>query len=160
MQGDLVLDIQSDPELKLRTINRDDLEDLRNWKNTHRTSFFHQELISAEQQQQWYQGYLQRAHDIMFIISYSDQPIGCIGFRRLEDKVDIYNVIMGNQQLSGKGLMRKALHRLIDEAATRLPGLPVTLVVLKGNPAVEWYLKSGFTVASECDSYLNLIYPL
>jgi RimJ/RimL family protein N-acetyltransferase len=158
MHNNLVLTLPCYPELVLRTIKSNDLENLRNWKNTHREAFFHQEIISPEQQQQWYQGYLQRPHDAMFIISYYDQPIGCIGFRKLEDRIDIYNVIMGDQQLSGKGLMRRSLHALVSEAAHQFPGLPVTLKVLKGNPALEWYLKSGFTIESECDTYLNLLF--
>lgn len=158
MQNSLILTVPGHSELELRAINSSDLENLRNWKNSHREAFFHRQTITTEQQQQWYKGYQQRDNDFMFIISHSDQPIGCIGFRRLEDKLDIYNVIMGNQQMSGKGLMRTALHTMIAEAARRYPGLPITLMVLKGNPAVEWYLKSGFSIESECDTYLNLLY--
>lgn len=145
------------PEIKLYSIGTDDLENLRNWKNAHRDSFFFKDIITTDAQLRWYEGYQNREHDCMFVIRHDGLPIGCIAFRRLEDRVDIYNVIMGCKEMGGKGYMGIALRLILAEALKRYPELPLTLMVLKENPALNWYLKNGFTIAREYETYFDLV---
>ena len=56
------------PGLSLVSATDANLENLRIWKNNHRTSFFYQETIQPEQQKRWFQGYLERADDYMFMV--------------------------------------------------------------------------------------------
>lgn len=157
MKEILMLQNHELPEITLRTIDVDDLENLRIWKNNHRNAFFYKEIITADAQKRWYDGYLEREHDFMFIIRHNDLPIGCIAFRRFDDRIDIYNVIMGCKEMGGKGYMGTALRMILDKAAQRYPGLPLTLMVLKENPALHWYLKNGFSKAREHETYFDLI---
>lgn len=145
------------PEIILRSIDAADLENLRTWKNAHRNAFFYREIITADAQKRWYDGYLEREHDYMFVIRHNSLPIGCIAFRRLDDRIDIYNVIMGRKEMGGKGYMGMALRLILDEAARQYPGLPLTLMVLKENPALHWYLKNGFSIVQEHETYFDLI---
>jgi len=85
-------------EFIIRSISLQDIELLRTWKNDHRDSFFFKEIITPEMQKNWFLSYLQRRNDFMMIIIKSNEKIGCIGFRLLIDKVDIYNVILGRKK--------------------------------------------------------------
>lgn len=158
MTGTITLRAPGHPDLELRSIGTDDLENLRGWKNAHRDAFFFKEIITPEGQRKWYQGYLERPDDFMFVICHVGQAIGCIGFRSLGDKIDIYNVIMGTPAMAGKGYMSIALQLMLDEAARRYPDTPLTLMVLKSNPALNWYKKNGFLVSAEHDAYLDLLF--
>lgn len=158
MTGTIVLNATAREGMALHSIDLDDLERLRLWKNAHRDAFFFKGVITPEGQREWYEGYLARPDDFMFTIRLGGRAIGCIGFRGLGERVDVYNVILGEKDASGKGLMRDALLTMLTEAGRRYPGLPLTLVVLKDNPAVGWYLRSGFAVDSETDTYFTLRY--
>lgn len=158
MRESVLLTSPEFPELELHSINSGDLENLREWKNAHRDAFFYKEIITAERQLTWYQGYLERADDYMFVIKQIGQPVGCIGFRYLNESIDIYNVMIGVPEMAGKGYMGAALRVMTAEASRRYPGTPLTLMVLKDNPALNWYKKNGFIVTEEHDAYFNLLY--
>lgn len=49
-----------------------------------------------------------------------------------------------------RGIGTRLLHSVLDEAAAR--GLPVTLQVLRGNPAKRLYERLGFTVTKETET--------
>ena len=140
------------PNVKLRSITEDDIELLRVWKNAHRYSFFFQEIIEPEQQRWWFEQFCTREHDYMFIVQYDDVDVGCMGFRLLNDRIDIYNVILGRKEHSGKGTMSIAvclMNGFIVDKFTE----DITAKVLRSNPALEWYLKNGFEVVETFDTY-------
>ncbi len=140
----------------LRSIVEDDLELLRTWKNLNRTCFFYRELISPEMQAQWFVAYQQREHDSMFMVLHRNRRIGCLGFRRLEDRVDFYNIILGDQLSARAGLMASALELLCAEAGRRYPQLPIMVSVLRQNPALEWYYRRGFVLTTEHEDFVEL----
>lgn len=127
----------------LHSIRRSDIEDLRQWKNNHRGSFFYKEIISPESQDRWYKGYLERTEDFMFVILAESRPVGCIGFRRIEDRIDVYNVILGVPEMGKKGYMSHALRMMCVYAKKLYPG-SISLQVLSDNPAIHWYRRNGF----------------
>ncbi|MCI0478683.1 MAG: GNAT family N-acetyltransferase [Anaerolineales bacterium] len=142
-------------DVALRTITPADLENLREWKNTHRFSFFYQEIITPEQQAQWFQGYLERAHDYMFVAQSAGHSVGCLGFRMLDQRADIYNVILGRSESGGKGLMSQAIRLLCSFIAaefTRAIGAHVLL----SNPARAWYQKNAFYETRFLDTYVEI----
>jgi hypothetical protein len=141
----------------VRTIIEDDLDLLRTWKNNHRDSFFFKEFITPDMQKEWFRSYLQREHDFMMMIVHEDERIGCIGFRRLEDRVDLYNIILGQQQYARKGYMTGALDIVCMEIKSLYPGIPIMASVLKNNPAITWYIKRSFRVTKEHEDYLEFI---
>lgn len=142
----------------LRTAIESNGADLRQWKNANRHFFFFQEIISSEQQQQWFRGYLERPDDWMFIALHEDRAIGCMGFRALEDqRIDIYNVILGDPALGGKGLMSQAM-QLMCSYIVSVFSTEIIARVLNSNPAQAWYLKNGFRKGSAYDVYTELVF--
>jgi RimJ/RimL family protein N-acetyltransferase len=71
-----------------------------------------------------------------------------MGIRVLESAWDVYNVILGLPDHGGKGLMGKSLQTMLRFALS-LHAMPITLEVLRNNPAVAWYQKNGFVITSE-----------
>ena len=141
----------------VRSITDEDIEILRQWKNENRHSFFFKEIITIAMQQEWFRAYGSREHDFMMVLVYEGKKIGCIGFRRLEDRVDLYNLIVGQKKDAGQGHMTLALDLVCMEAARRYPREPVMVSVLRTNPAVAWYLRRGFTVVREHADHFEFV---
>ena len=142
----------------LRSANAADLKNLRHWKNQRREFFFHKEEISPEQQNRWFEAYQARPDDFMFMVMVGEEPAGCMGIRLVDGNTwDVYNVILGVSELRGSGLMSSALQALLRFAASHHP-VPITLKVLKGNPAMGWYRKNGFVVAAEHPDHFSMSY--
>ncbi len=152
MKDSFLLISEALPEVKLRTAAILDCERLRAWKNAHRDSFFFRDMIKAEGQRAWFEGYLERADDWMFLILVGSEPIGCMGFRLRDDQIDVYNVILGRPEYGGQGVMSQAFRIMCSFAQTRLRR-EIVARVLKKNPALEWYRKHGFDVISEEDTH-------
>ena len=116
--------------LSLRAINEHDLEYLRQWKNEQREFFFHKDIITPEQQRAWFAKFQVRNHDYMFIVDLNCKAIGCMG---------------------------KAFQTMLTFAQS-VKKCPITLQVLKSNPAVVWYTKNGFVAIAEHADHYSLIY--
>ena len=135
----------------IRLVNEKDLEYLRVWKNKYRKYFFFQKKITPQDQLKWYEGYLNRNNDYMFAVLAPDgRIIGCMGVRLNEEEQywDIYNVMRGSVSHQGLGLMSEGLHKMINFALHK-QNISIQLVVLKGNPAMQWYIKNGFIKINE-----------
>ena len=144
------------PEIELYSIGAADLENLRNWKNEHRESFFFKGLISPEDQRRWFAAYCERLDDYMFVIRFKGTPIGCIGFRLLDKRLDIYNVILGVAEVGSQGWMRHVLRLTCTYALSRYPGVSLGLKALRANPAVDWYKRNGFVETRALDDHFEL----
>ena len=130
----------------IRPVNKKDLECLRIWKNKYKKYFFFQKNISLEDQLEWYENYLKRENDYMFAVMGPDSTmIGCMGIRlnEADQSWDIYNVIGGSASHRGLGLMSAALREMINFALDK-QNIIVQLVVVRGNPAIQWYARNGF----------------
>jgi ribosomal protein S18 acetylase RimI-like enzyme len=143
--------------LGLRAIGEEDLMFLRQWKNQQKQFFFHQQDISPEQQMQWFESFVTRPHDLLFMTVYAGHVFGCMGIRWLDSYWDIYNVILGDDAFGKRGLMGNAFNSLLHYALT-LKSAPITLQVLKHNPAVGWYHKHGFKITEEYDNHFSMTY--
>lgn len=143
--------------LTLRTAQQADMDSLREWKNSKRQFFFHTDLISPKQQNEWYERYMARPHDYMFVVVVGGQEIGCLGIRLQEGEWDVYNVILGNPSYENKGFMSRALNLMLRFAYGK-QSFPIRLKVLKKNPAVAWYQKNAFSIISEGDHYFVMQY--
>lgn len=139
-------------EVLLRSANKDDLPNLRQWKNAQKAYFFYQSDISESQQREWFAAYQQRPDDLMFMVCVDGRAIGCMGIRLRGEVWDVYNVILGVTERGGKGYMGAAFQAMLHFALERHLK-PVTLQVLKHNPAVSWYEKNGFVMTSEQSDY-------
>jgi ribosomal protein S18 acetylase RimI-like enzyme len=143
----------------IRSITKYDIEFLRLWKNNNIKFFFHSTRISQNDQENWYESYLLRDEDFMFIVQSYDKRIGCIGIRCLAEKAewDVYNVILGDSDFKGSGIMSIALAETID-LAIGMKNLPVTLRVLKTNVAISWYKRNKFVEVGEDDLSIKMRY--
>ena len=139
--------------LAIRTSAQGDLNNLREWKNAHKEYFFHKQEISPSQQEEWFIGYLSRVNDYLFIVEFDRKPIGCMGIRFKGDHWDIYNVILGDAYFGGQGLMGRSFQAMLQFAKSQ-NDFPISLQVLKNNPAIWWYEKNGFRVAQDLGDHL------
>lgn len=113
-------------------------------------------MITPEQQTSWYRDYLHREFDYMFIVKDINQnSIGCLGFRMIDNYIDMYNIIRGNHS-SLRTSMKDAMHIMLNYITKSFP-YPIQCDVLKNNPAVNWYKKCGFTIQKELDYYIMAI---
>lgn len=139
----------------LRGITESDQENLRQWKNANRFAFFFQGIITKQAQSQWFEKYLEREHDWMFIVLVLGQPIGCMGIRLLGAQADVYNVILGNPSMGKRGRMRGALRLMCSYMIARFK-CEIGVQVLRSNPALGWYTKLGFRERAANASYVDL----
>lgn len=156
----LILSLADHPELHLRSIDKADIENLRNWKNENKNSFFLKQEITREQQEKWYGGFVNREHDHMFIVEQlvgnEWKEIGCMGFRKLEDEgcIDGYNIIRARKFEPSTFTMSDAFLTMLAYASSLYADWPVRVKVLSNNPAVEWYKKNHFTTISSENEYV------
>jgi ribosomal protein S18 acetylase RimI-like enzyme len=155
MNRRFVLESPGHPGIALRAVGPEDLDNLRNWKNENRRSFFFQGIISPEGQRQWFEGYLKREHDYMFLVLSEGRTAGCMGFRLLEGKGDIYNVILAVPEMGGRGVMGRAFNIMCSHALKNYPS-GLGLKVLIDNPARGWYLRNGFREIEAREDHLVL----
>ncbi|OFW64529.1 MAG: hypothetical protein A2Z35_04995 [Actinobacteria bacterium RBG_19FT_COMBO_36_27] len=140
--------------ITLNSITKEDLELLRNWKNKNKNYFFYKKNISIGEQLIWFEEYLEREEDYIFIIKHKETKIGCMGFRVQGKLVDIYNIILGDIKFGGKGLMGIALGLMCSYIIDKYNNI-ITVKVLENNyNAIEWYRKNGFIEKSKRKDYV------
>jgi hypothetical protein len=148
----LILSSAEHPDLRLRAIGQGDIENLRNWKNKNKGSFFLNRDILPEEQEKWYAAFSKRDEDYMFVVEQRTddgwQSIGCMGFRKLTDEgcVDAYNIMRAVKLEPSTFTMSEAFRMMLAFADQKYPDLPIRCKVLCANPAVEWYKKNDFSI--------------
>lgn len=147
------------PHIMLRTIRECDTERLRTWKNDNRIHFFFSDYIGPVQQREWFSDYLLREQDLIFLIVVENFNIGCMGFRRIGDFCDIYNVILGNRQFSKSGYMSHAL-RIMCSFILEKHNCRISAKVLKNNPALGWYRRNGFRETMHYSDHVEIALDL
>jgi hypothetical protein len=147
------------PAIRLRTAGEQDLENLRKWKNANRKSFFYQNEISPGEQVRWFDGFRGRENDFMFVVeectATSARSFGCVGFRILDDVIDIYNIIRGEHAANAEARMSDAV-RIMCSYARSLSSKQIACKVLVDNSAVEWYLGIGFAICRKNETYYDI----
>jgi ribosomal protein S18 acetylase RimI-like enzyme len=155
MSSEQVLVVPEAGCLRLRSIDERDIGTLREWKNRFRERFFHKVEITPVEQVAWYRGFRSRPEDFMFVAEATCvspvEAFGCIGFRAIENGVDVYNVIRGTRPAGQQCSMGDALSLLCSYAVSWRR--PVTCKVLKDNPAIGWYEQHGFAKLGEAADY-------
>ena len=143
--------------VKASLINVNDIHYLMEWKNQYSSSFFDTRQLTASMQRKWYVAYSQRQNDYMFILSLAETPFGCIGCRIVKDQEwNLYNVINALPSTRGKGIMSSSLD-VVVQFCRDLRNLPITLVVLNDNPALQWYFSNNFSVVDSNEFSTKLI---
>lgn len=153
--------ISESSDYHLRSIQEDDVELLRVWKNRNKQYFFHNETISIEQQLSWYRSFRNRADDHMFVVEELCRKVphrvGAMGYRVKDHHADIYNIMRGATSLCAGYTIGQAL-RLMISYIKYTEKLPVRCLVLRNNPALDWYLANGMDVITEGHQSYELEY--
>lgn len=145
----------------VRPVEERDIESLRTWKNEHRAAFFHQQTISAAQQAEWFEAFLARAKEQLFMLEHTGRPIACVGFRLLEGgAVDLFNLILGANDYRRRGVA-SAFYQCLEDGLAQRGIERVELKVLPNNrPAISFYQRHGFRIAEENDQFLLMGKPI
>jgi RimJ/RimL family protein N-acetyltransferase len=148
--------ISTGGDITLKSIGTEDIELLRNWKNQNRKYFFYKDVISPSQQREWFNSYVNNEKENIFIVEYEGNRVGCMGFRLMDDVIDVYNVICGNKNFGGRGIMGRAL-RLMCSYIIDNHDREITLMVLLDNKkAIDWYVKNGFEETERKEDYIYM----
>ena len=147
--------VSPDRDIALESAGHEDIGLLRDWKNANRIYFFYNKLITRRQQEDWFRDYMQRQDDYIFMVVHNGKKIGCMGFRTTEGRIDIYNVILGQEEFGKKGLMSIALKLMCSYLIDSFDK-EIGLKVLKKNLARRWYGKNGFSEEYGEDEYIYM----
>lgn len=131
--------------VRLRTATAEDQQRLREWRNANTGSFFDQAPVTPDGQSRWFEAYLSREEDFLFMVMEANETRGCLGVRLNDGEWDIYNVIRGIRTEGSRGFMGRGLNLLVEFARAR-SALPVRAIVLANNPAIGWYERNGFAI--------------
>jgi diamine N-acetyltransferase len=142
----------------LRPITAQDIEMTRLWRNRDeiRKCFLFDKIISAEQQINWFDKYLNQCNDLMFIIEEVAQLKSSIGtvalynINKHTSDAEFGRLIIGEVNASGRGLALKATKAICEFAFNTLGMDRIYLEVFKDNiKAKNLYEKAGFYCESE-----------
>ncbi|MBW7453477.1 GNAT family N-acetyltransferase [Paenibacillus sepulcri] len=129
-----------------------DLELIRQWRNQDhiRVNFIDQNIITTQQQNNWFRKYLKNDNDIMLLAFEKKQhiPVGTAGLYRINriyNNAEFGRLMIGSKQLSGNGYGTEIVKGLCNFAGEELGLTNIYLQVLDGNEnAKHIYQKIGF----------------
>ncbi|MCX7884034.1 MAG: GNAT family N-acetyltransferase [Caloramator sp.] len=143
--------------LKLLPITKEHLELIRNWRNNDeiRKCFINQQIITKEQQIIWYEKYLQKDNDIMFIIEYNEKPIGTVALYNIDytiKRAEFGRIIIGDIHVRGLGIGRRVTNSLCQFGFNVLNLNSIYLSVFKDNIyAINIYKSVGFIIEKDLE---------
>lgn len=107
---------------------------------------------------EWQANYFQERFDppTRQIILYDQKPAGALGLEWQEKALYIAYIAI-SQDYRGQGLGSTIIKAIIRRGSEA--GLPVTLNVLRGNPAKKLYERLGFEVIAEEETRFLMIHP-
>lgn len=76
-----------------------------------------------------------------------------MGYRIIDDEIDLYNIIRGEHSINKEATMKKAMYILLNFVFDRYD-MRIKCDVLKDNPAVEWYKSCGFAICEDLGYYV------
>jgi len=152
--------------IQLRLLEQFDLPMTLKWRNQDhiRKWFIHPEVISPEQHREWFEAYLQRDNDYLFIIEETqnlNKPVGQISLYNIDwdGKCAEYGRLMiGEADAQGRGLAKEASRLLLQYAFKVLGMERIDLEVFRDNePAIAIYRSCGFWEVSELEGLKKFV---
>ncbi|WP_454953555.1 GNAT family N-acetyltransferase [Fusobacterium hwasookii] len=139
-------------EITLKPLKKENIEDLRLLRNKkeNRECFIYQKEISEEEQEKWFDKYLEKETDIMFIayLKENKQPIGYVALYdiNLEKKTcEFGRIIVDKTKVLKKGIGFQITKCCCKIGFEKLDMDIIYLEVFSDNiPALKTYLKVGF----------------
>lgn len=136
--------------LLLRPLEEKDLITTLQWRNQDdvRMNFFHKDIISYEQHHKWFENYLIKKDDIVFVGEFDGEIIGQLAIYDIDTltkKAEVGRFII-SPEYAGKGYMKKLIN-LLFELCGNLKIETLYLYVIPTNyKAISLYEKLGFVV--------------
>lgn len=147
MDHNIVLEIE---EITLRPVGPNDLEKMRGWRNSDsaRSFFLNNDVISEEQQKAWFESYLNRPGDYMFIIQFNNVDVGTVALYQVDEasgSSEFGRLLLAEDIAKGKRIGERVTKAMVDFAINDLNLKEVILEVFTSNlKAVHIYEKVGF----------------
>ncbi len=145
--------------LMLRQIKKDDIEQLRQWRNDKEKTKFLRRIgnITPEMQIKWYEKYLDNPDEMAFAICEVENLNCLIGSVSLynfnQNQVEIGKILIGEDKVKGLGFGRLSFAMLMTYAFTKLQVVKPQKIVATVNkhniPARTSYFRLGFKVVGE-----------
>jgi RimJ/RimL family protein N-acetyltransferase len=151
--------------IRLRLLGVDDLEMTRNWRNQDpiRKWFIHSDIITPEQHRQWFEAYLVRDNDFVFVIEERialRKPVGQISLYNIEwpqRRAEFGRLMIGDLEAQGKGIAKDAMILLLEFVERAWTIDEVYLDVYADNyPALSIYKSLGFMPVMEVDGMIHM----
>ena len=136
------------PGLARESIDANDLEPLRRWKNVNLHRFFHREEITPEGQSERHSSYRMRPDDWMFLIRSRKGVAGRVVCRSVDGAADSYKVLRKpalNRRSTANSLALDLMTNYIEETHQ----VPIRARVLTDNPAHRWARARSFRIISQ-----------
>lgn len=142
--------------VRIRPLDKADLEFLRNWRNNVENSKYLTSIpyITSEMQEKWYIRNLDDADEITFAIDEIDElrrVVGSLSLYNFETKkAEFGKILVGDNEAHGKNVGVNSIKAVLDIAFNELNLKEVYLHVYKNNKsAVNVYRKVGFVIVDE-----------
>ncbi len=139
--------------IRLRLLEEADLMMTLAWRNQDhiRSWFIHSDIITPEQHTHWFQQYIGRDDDFVFVIEETQtlkKPIGQISLYRIDwntSEAEFGRLMIGDEQATGRGLAYEATTLLVEFGFRELGLHHIYLEVFQHNTsAIAVYEKCGF----------------
>ncbi|TKH10399.1 GNAT family N-acetyltransferase [Bacillus wiedmannii] len=140
-------------KLSIRKIKESDIELIRKWRNQSEIKkyFINTENISELEQQKWFENYLLKQDDIMFIVEEKvnfKTAIGTVALYNINpnnNSVELGRLMIGSIPAQGKGLGKQATILACIYAFEVLKSSYIYLCVFRNNiKAIKLYKSIGF----------------
>lgn len=146
--------------IKIRQLNKEDLEFLRIWRNNPENTRFLKRVpyITSEMQIKWFQNYLNNDSEMTFAIDEVctlHQIVGSLTLYNFEGtKAEVGKILVGDPCAHGMDVCTNALIAVMKIAKEELLLQRLYLHVYKENiPAMKVYKKVGFEI--QCDKIVS-----
>ncbi len=148
-------------QMSLRPIEASDLAATLAWRNRDeaRVWFKTSSPISTEQHQAWFDKYLQRDDDFVFIVEYEQKPVGQAAVYGIdwEQRIGEVGRFLVAPDAAGKGYIKHACAQLINLCHEQLGLSEVFLEVFEKNArAISVYLANGFSEDRRYDGLIRM----
>ena len=149
----LLIDPIEGVKVRLRLLTQDDLPLTLSWRNQDevRKWFFHSDIIDLSQHLKWFENYMMKDNDFVFIIEDRENfnnPVGQVSIYHVDwqqRSCEFGRLMIGELAARGRGLAKEATLLALQVAFIELKMKKVYLEVYKNNNrAIELYRSCGF----------------
>lgn len=136
-------------DIKLRELKAEDIEMVRNWRNSKEVSqyMYTENQITSEQQKKWFEKISKDANAKYWIIEYEDKPLGLVSITEISKVFDscFWAFYLGDSSVRGAGIGSKIEYNILKYVFEELGLNKLRCEVLTTNPSViAMHEKFGF----------------